>query len=134
MDIFNTWKIFKNPENLRKLGYAIAIFCAITLLVSIVCGIVSYSGNKEEKGCLNVPPQCREKIYDCEELPDGLSFLDFFVLQINVKPKNSVWQRGKVTEKYLNYARKGTTIIVFKSLLMQVWIPLLMLRFISSWL
>ena len=43
MDIFNTWKFFKNPESLKKLAYVIAFFFFITLLVSIVCGIASYS-------------------------------------------------------------------------------------------
>lgn len=107
MDIFNTWKIFKNPENLRKLGYAIAIFCAITLLVSIVCGIVSYSGNKEEKGCLNVPPQCREKIYDCEELPDGLSFFGLFCLTDKCKTKEQCLAKRKSDREVSKLCQKG---------------------------
>ena len=48
-DFFYTWKIFKDPENLRKLGYAIAGFCVVMFLVSIVCGIVSCSEEKIDR-------------------------------------------------------------------------------------
>ena len=98
MDIFNTWKFFKNPESLKKLAYVIAFFCAITLLVSIVCGIASYSEenkkfdrnrvfnktyNEKVSKCKLIPPHCKEKkqsSFKCKKLPDGWSFLGLFCI------------------------------------------------------
>ena len=103
-DFFYTWKIFRNPESLKKLACAIAIFCIITLLISIICGIASCSEenrkfdrnevfsktyNEEVSEC-KLPSYCKEKSpssFKCEKLPDGWSFFGLFCITDKCKKK-----------------------------------------------
>lgn len=106
-DFFYTWKIFKDPENLRKLGYAIVIFVAITILVSIICGIVSFSDNKEENRCTAVPPQCAEKIFNCENLENGWSLFGLVCLTEKCRKKDTCFAIQKRDQEMSKLCQKG---------------------------